>query len=85
MPQPPRVVSLPTELTFTSNATNKTRENIREHIEVALTGVAVGLGKRPRSYSAEDHPFVSIPNVVLRQMDQLRLEQYASSCRSMCE
>ena len=45
------------------------REKIREHIVATLVGVEVDLEMRPCSPSAKGHPFVSIPDDVLREMD----------------
>ena len=51
----------------------------------ALAGVVVGLGMRPRSTSAKGHPFVSILDDVLIEMDQRDILEYAFYCRDTYE
>ena len=84
-PQPPRVVTLPEELSLISSVASQMRDKIQEHIATALRGVEVGLGTSQRSSSAGVCSFVSIPDDVLREMERDELLEYISSYRDHYE
>lgn len=83
--QPTRVVSLLVELAFTFNAINQIREQVKQHIGPTLERMVVRLARRLCPCTVEYPSFISILDVVLREMDLLQLEKCASSCRDMCE
>ena len=60
------------------------RDKIQEHIVAALGGVEVILGTSQPSSSTGGHPFVSIPDDVLRDMERDDLLEYPS-CRDHYE
>ena len=69
----PRVVALPEELETTSQIARGVREEIQDHVEVALAGVEIGLHIISSASSMDASPFDYYFDDRLKSMSRLEL------------